>query len=127
MTAVQACKQMILIVDDEPMMTELFSDILGEYYEVKLASTALEAQQICLSNNISLIISDYHLGVQNSDSLFEWVLAQRSELAKKFILLTGDQLSDLSYFEGLATILYKPVPIDELLHTVKVLLRGVET
>ncbi|MDQ6973299.1 MAG: hypothetical protein Q9M10_00330 [Mariprofundaceae bacterium] len=122
----QSSQQTILIVDDEPILTELFSDILSEYYDVRLASTALEAQQVCCSNDIALIISDYHLGMQNSDHLFEWVIAQQPGLAKRFILLTGDQLSDLSSFEGIATILYKPVAIDVLLHTVKTLLRGTD-
>lgn len=113
---------MVLIVDDDPMLTELFSDILGEYYDIKLASTVLEAQQQCMSHTISLIVSDYHLGVQTSDVFFTWLLDKQPHLAQKFILLTGDELSDLACFEGQATIIYKPVAIDALLDAVSTML-----
>ncbi len=113
-----AVQKMVLIVDDDPLMTELFGEILAEQYEVKIANSIVQAQQIIERENICVVISDYHFDQQDANELFSWLLQINPSLAAKFILLTGDKVADLRGFESMATVLYKPVEIEKLLETV---------
>jgi len=108
----------VLLVDDDPMLRELFGEILSGLYAVKMAGSVVEAQQIINNEHIDVVISDYHLDVQDGADLFTWVLQLKPALAASFILLTGDNDMDLSVFKSIATVLYKPVQIDLLLKTV---------
>jgi len=109
----------VLIVDDDELTTELFGEILSKRFEVLIAHNIHEAQQICCNSKLGVVLSDYHIGMQTADVLFDWLANTQPELIKRFILLTGDQLSDLSRYQDAATVLYKPVPIDTLLSVVE--------
>jgi len=108
----------VLVIDDDPMTTELFSEILEDYCEVKVANSIDDAMQIIHAEQLTVVISDYHVGRGGAERLFEWMLVERPELVRRFILLTGDKMADLSLFEEKATVLFKPVHIEELLNTV---------
>ncbi len=111
-------QKLVLLVDDDPMLRELFGEILGGLYAVKAVGSVVEAQHIIKSEHVDVVISDYHLDVQDGAELFAWVLQLNPALAARFILLTGDKDTDLSVFNPIATVLYKPVKIELLLKTV---------
>ena len=113
----------ILLIDDDPMTTELFGEILAHQYDVRVANNFDEAIQIIRSEPLIAVISDYHIGQWSADALFIWLQKERSVLANSFILLTGDKLADLSLFTGHTTVMFKPVRIPELLDTVSQILR----
>ncbi len=113
-----AFTQSILIVDDDPMSTELFGEILSQRFHVEIANSVAEAQRKIAAGNIGIVLSDYHLGRQDANDFFAWLLDVHPDLEQRFILLTGDTVADLSNFKAKATVLYKPVDIGKLLTTV---------
>jgi len=109
----------VLLIDDDPLITELFGEILGALYEVRTANSLAAAQQIINSEAIHAVVSDYHFGGEDADGLFAWILQTKPDLAANFILLTGDKMANLSAFETMARVLYKPIHIEVLLDTVQ--------
>jgi len=108
----------ILLIDDDPMTTELFGEILADRCDIQVANSIKEAIEIIKTQSLSAVISDYHIGHYSAETLFIWLQKELPELAHRFMLLTGDKLADLSLFEEQATVLYKPVPINTLLDAV---------
>lgn len=109
----------ILLVDDDALTLELFKEILESQFTVQTATSVCEAQEKIAKGEIAVVVSDYHLGMQNADTLLAWILQTQPDLASCFILLTGDKLIDLSAFELAATVLFKPVHIETLLEQVQ--------
>ena len=109
----------ILLIDDDPIMTEMFTEILSsESYQVHIATSVLQAQQILSQTSIHIVISDYHIGIQNADILYAWLQLQQPELLPCFILLTGDKIQDFTHFRQHSTVLYKPIDIEQLLQII---------
>jgi len=111
-------RETVLLVDDDPMTTELFGEILEGKYDICMANNIDEAMQIVNSVSLAIVISDFHIGRGGAETLFTWMQAEHPELARQFVLLTGDKVADLSMFEEKATVLFKPVHIETLLDTV---------
>jgi len=111
-------RPIVLLIDDDPMTTELFGEILQDRCDIRVANRLDEAMQIIKSEPLSAVISDYHIGSLDAEALFIWLQKEKVELAQRFLLLTGDKLADVSVFEEKATVMYKPVPIQILLDTV---------
>jgi response regulator RpfG family c-di-GMP phosphodiesterase len=51
-------KSRILIVDDEPDITEILSDLLGDFHNCTMANSAEAALQLLAANEFDLVISD---------------------------------------------------------------------
>jgi len=111
-------RKIVLLVDDDPMATELFGEILAETCDIRMANSVDEAMQIINTEPLAGVISDFHLGRECADTFFLWIQAEHPQLARRFMLLTGDKVADLSLFEEQATVLFKPVHIKTLLDTV---------
>jgi len=120
MNNISACdkRATVLLIDDDPMTTELFGEILAVQCDIRVANSLEDAMPIIKSEPLAAVISDYHIGQCSAETLFVWIQMERAELARRFILLTGDKLADLSIFEEQATVLFKPIPIQTLLDTV---------
>jgi DNA-binding NtrC family response regulator len=111
-------RETVLLIDDDPMTTELFGEILAEKCDIRMANNVDAAMKIVNEESIAVVISDYHIGRGGAEALFTWMRAEHLELAHRFILLTGDKVADLSLFEQKATVLFKPVRIEILLEAV---------
>ncbi|MDQ6969645.1 MAG: response regulator [Mariprofundus sp.] len=114
-----SAQRTLLLVDDDPLLTELFGEILGELYAIKTADSVVAAQHVIERDRIDMVISDYHLGLQDGDDLLAWILLTKPTLAEHFILLTGDDSANLNALKGMVTVLYKPVQIAVLLDTIE--------
>ena len=108
----------ILVVDDEPLLLELFCEVLSDDFHVCLAHTVDEAKQVLAEQPIDLVISDYNLGSHRADTLIAWICQQQPQLVDKIILLTGEYQLDPEKQQYTYDILYKPIQMDHLLTVV---------
>ncbi len=78
----------ILVVDDEPIMLALLSDLLsGEGYQVSLAESAFEALRLIQNDSFHLIISDINMPMMDGKQLYMEVA--RLSLNIPFVFMTG--------------------------------------
>lgn len=89
-----AVQQRILIVDDEPGIREVLSEILNsDGYLTDAAVSGYEALQKIASAPYDLIISDLCMPGIDGEKLYEKVLEQYPLLAKRIVFVTGDTVS----------------------------------
>jgi len=81
-------KPLLMIVDDEPDIAELVSVVAGQVgYDVRIASTAIEAQNICRESTPSAIITDIVMPDMDANELLQWLVEQGS--AVPILLMSG--------------------------------------
>jgi len=113
----------ILLVDDEPLVLEMFEQFLEHHgYTVTSASSSLLARQQLSTNFFDLVLTDLRLDGFDGFQVIE--LARQINPQVGAIIVTGaPQDGDRERAEKLsAAYLSKPVMMDELLSSVKVLL-----
>jgi len=113
----------ILLVDDEPEITDLLSITLeSEGYAVNSASSAEQALEYCAVHTPDLIISDVKMGEMDGFTFFEKV----HEMAKlkniPFIFVTAFERSfdpkEVQKFKPTAFI-SKPFDLEQIVQTIK--------
>lgn len=113
----------ILLVDDEPEITELLAIALeGEGYAVHIASSAEQALDYCSSHTPNLIISDVKMGEMDGFTFFEKVHEMASLKNIPFIFVTAfDQSFDPKKSKALQPTAFigKPFDLDEVMRTIK--------
>jgi two-component system cell cycle sensor histidine kinase/response regulator CckA len=79
----------VLIVDDEPLVREVMTDILRSFgYRVLVAAGALEAQRLIgAGEKINLLITDFSMPETNGLELARWF--QRTDPGTKVLITTG--------------------------------------
>ncbi len=101
----------ILVVEDEPVVRRGLERLLTEFgHDVKVASSAEEADQYLGSHKFDLMLLDIELPCMNGMELLAWALKRDPELA--VIMLTGLDRAELAVtcFEaGARTYLVKPI------------------
>jgi DNA-binding NtrC family response regulator len=117
----------ILVVDDEPHVLLTYRMILQQQgYEVSAAISAEEARQMLLERKIDLLLCD--LSLEKQENGFDVIeFARRKDPQMPAVLLTGyaTQDANLRADETGIPVLFKPIDIKELLHTITELLRDV--
>src|SRR6185436_15598340 len=80
----------VLVVDDEPGLIELVSDVVKRSHNCRLisASTVAQAEKIITSERIDLLIADVHLPDGNGMALLP-KLAEKHPLAAS-VIITGN-------------------------------------
>ena len=114
----------VLVVDDEPMLRELTTEILRRFgYRVLEAADALEAQRIANSNEkINLLLTDHNMPETSGLELARWFRRQYPET--KVLITTGswwDLENQLEEGERIA-ILAKPFDYFQLRRMVRLAL-----
>ena len=117
-----AANRSILVVDDEPDLSELFKSILiAEGYDVTTAGSGLEALEILKSKPIELIISDVIMPHMDGGELSEKVRELYPDI--KIQLISGfNDNAQINDAELNKKILQKPIQIEVLLNRVSELL-----
>ena len=85
----------ILVIDDEPDVAELmrlFLEVLG--YEADIFLSCEESLKAIENNKYWAVFCDYMMPGITGDKLFKTVRAVDSELAKRFIIITGAVLDE---------------------------------
>jgi len=118
----------ILLVDDDPMITELVVDMLGmEGYEVDTATNGIEALQKLESQRYDLIITDLHMPKLDGSGFYRELSQRKVHSLKRIIFLTGTTgVSEEHRLvqESGVPLLLKPFNVVELIELVRRLLSG---
>lgn len=91
----QAMRPKVLAVDDEELMCELLSAMLGEDFEVTTLTDAREAlARLLRGEYFDLILCDLMMPGVTGMQVFEQLSRARPEQAKRMIFMTGGTYTD---------------------------------
>jgi CheY-like chemotaxis protein len=116
----------ILLVDDDPMITELVVDMLSlEGYDVDTANNGIEALQKLERQRYDLIITDLHMPKLDGSGFYRELAQRKLHSLKRIIFLTGTAGSSEEHRfvrESGVPVLFKPFNVSELIELVRRLL-----
>ena len=108
----------ILIVDDEPMILELLSEILAEdQHTITVTGNASTALEYISANSYDCILCDLKMPGMSGRELFDRILEVKPDLTRRLIFITGDFLSDETeafMLESKIPFIKKPFVVDEV-------------
>jgi CheY-like chemotaxis protein len=118
----------ILVVDDEPLVTQLIVDTLTrEGYQLDTAPNGVVALEKIQHQRYDLILSDLHMPQLNGVGLYLALTQQLDRLSDRIIFITGStgssQLHGFLKETGLP-VLRKPFTLVELLQVVRQVLES---
>jgi CheY-like chemotaxis protein len=118
----------ILVVDDEPLVTQLIVDTLTrEGYRLDNAPNGVVALEKIQHQRYDLILSDLHMPQLNGVGLYLALTQQLDRLSERIIFITGStgssQLHGFLKETGLP-VLRKPFTLVELLQVVRQVLES---
>jgi CheY-like chemotaxis protein len=113
----------ILLVDDDPTITQLITDMLSlEKYDVETVPNGLAALEKVEGRRYDLILTDLHMPGLDGAGLFRELAKRRTDPPQKMIFLTGtagtSEAHRLVRETGLP-LLQKPFNLVELLELVR--------
>ncbi len=118
----------ILVVDDEPMVGQLFKESLNEHgYQVTTTLSSLEALELMGDKHFDLIFLDLLIPELDGAELFRRIRQMDKELP--VAIITGYPDSDLmskAMEHGPFMIIKKPFTGDDILNIVRSFVRGEE-
>lgn len=121
----QADRDCVLVVEDDEMLLELFEELLGRQYAVRIARGVDEAMRELDEHEIAAVVTDLHIGMENGLVLIERVRRCYPHLSSRLLLLTGVSASEVRKFG--VPVLTKPVDGGTLLDAVNgVITRGTD-
>jgi len=116
----------ILLVDDDPMITELVVDMLGlEGYDVDTANNGIEALQKLEHQRYDLIITDLHMPKLDGSGFYRELARRKLHSLKRIIFLTGTTGGSEEHRfvqESGVPVLLKPFNVSDLIELVRRLL-----
>jgi signal transduction histidine kinase/CheY-like chemotaxis protein len=108
----------VLVVEDEPTVARLISDVLGEEgYPVEIVLDGEEGLRRALHGNYDLVICDLKMPQFDGRALHREFLAKGSPLLHRLVFVTGDTLAPrtLEFLESCGVpYLAKPFLVEEL-------------
>ena len=114
-------KPTILIVDDEPMLLELFQEALSADYEVMVTKSIDHAIAWLQVQAADAVVTDLNCGEDgNGLDLLRWVQAHRPGLLHSSFILSGADDPDTEGIE--VPVICKPVDLGRLRNTFACLL-----
>lgn len=98
----------ILVVDDEPIIAQLITDVLsGDGYDVDTASDGLVALERIHRHAYDLILSDLRMPGLDGLGFYQELERTRPELTRRFVFITGT--SEHTDYAGLIGDLTVPI------------------
>ena len=86
--------QRALVVDDEPEVTAMLAEILGRTgWHVDTADSGQAALERVLANDYDVVLSDMRMPNLGGLELYHRLKQLKPDLARRFIVVTGDTLS----------------------------------
>lgn len=122
-------KKKILVVDDDPQIVELFTDLLGQddRFEVQSAQTGYDAGMITTEFKPDLMILDYMLPDVNGNVVCKTVRDNPKHTDMKILIVSGvvnrEEIDDL-LSSGADDFIKKPFDIEELMARVSSLVEA---
>jgi two-component system NtrC family sensor kinase len=112
-----------LVVEDEPAIAELMSTLLRQTgWRVDVAPGGRQALDRVRDTAYDLIVSDMRMPDGSGEEFYRAVTSERSELAERFVWVTGDTANPGSWTfleKTRSPVLEKPFNSDELLRVVE--------
>jgi len=105
----------ILMVDDDPLLLDLYLEALSDDFNILTAYTVAKSIDLLATGQVDAVGCDYHLSDGTGLDLVEWIAAHQHKLLKKTILISGELEPSTGGFN--IQCLCKPVPIETLLET----------
>ena len=94
--ASEGAAEPILIVDDEPEIAELLSDILiSSGYQTVLAHSGEHALEQLEKQSFALILSDIRMPELDGPGLYQALVERFPDMAKRLVFVTGDILQSI--------------------------------
>jgi DNA-binding NtrC family response regulator len=112
-------KKSVLIVDDEEIIRNFLSEVLGEKYDVSLASDGDEAIEQIKKRRFDLIITDLKMPRVPGEEVVKF--AQQQDPTSRVIVISGFSslyMVSQSINNGACAFLSKPFTIKKLMQTV---------
>jgi two-component system response regulator PilR (NtrC family) len=112
-------KKSVLIVDDEEIIRNFLLEVLGEKYDVSLASDGDEAIEQIKKRRFDLIITDLKMPRVQGEEVVKF--AQQQDPTSRVIVISGFSnlyMVSQSINNGACAFLSKPFSIKELMETV---------
>ncbi|HEY6877161.1 MAG TPA: response regulator, partial [Polyangiales bacterium] len=116
----------ILVVDDDPLVCELFEEMLYEDFEVTALTVPLQALAALRGGQFDLILCDVMMPDLDGLALYERATLARPELRERFVFVTGGAFSARARGALRKTqrpVLQKPCYRHELLDTIHATLK----
>src|SRR5216684_7374081 len=127
MRTTEARRACILVIDDEPLVVALMTDILGlEGYEVETAKNGREALEKIAARSYDVILSDLRMPELDGVGLYRELEQQRPRLLPRLAFVSGttEPPEYASFLERTgATVLSKPFAVADLHRLVQRLLQ----
>jgi len=94
MSSAKSSKKKILIVEDEPVISQMCQRVLaGEGFEVEIAVNGKVAQGMIDEGHYDYCLVDIRTPAMSGIELYQWLKETHPELVKKVIFTTGDVMS----------------------------------
>ena len=116
-------KQIILLVDDEPVLLDSIALYMGEHFYVHVASNGKEAWEILNKEKIDCLVTDINMPIMDGFQLLEKI--KGSEISIKTVAVSGNfEDCYLEKFKNLQLDFYlaKPYDIRKLKEMIKSIL-----
>jgi signal transduction histidine kinase len=112
----------ILVVDDEASILKIYEQFLSDQHEVVVSQSAENALQLLRRDqNFGVIVCDFSMPGMDGTKLHEAVRGFSERLASRFVFCTGGAVTERAQAfaeEGRYRLLYKPLPMSELLDVI---------
>lgn len=104
----------VLVVDDEPVIVDIISELLSEIYDVDKASEIEAAYSLLDANNYDVLITDYNMPVMSGTMLAE--VAREKHPHCHVVIITGsDDIEDIQNESVSDIVMRKPIKWKQLL------------
>ena len=85
----------VLIVDDEACISDLLAEMLRLLnYAPTQCFSPIAALRLLQDREFDVILSDFRMPHMNGDEFYYKAIADRPDLAQRFVFLTGDTVSE---------------------------------
>lgn len=115
---------MILIVDDEELVSGTYQDFLRlEGYTVEIANSVALAREKLSKQRFELVVTDYKMPSEDGLDLIHYLNDNFPEI--KVVMITGfpeKKATHQAFRDGIVEFLFKPVEREELVLTIRKLM-----
>ncbi|MFO1081034.1 MAG: SpoIIE family protein phosphatase [Reyranellaceae bacterium] len=111
-------RRRILLIEDDAVLRDLYGEMLVRQFELRKASSLVEARALAAREPFDLVIADLHLEDGKGNEAGSWSQAGNGVPAAPLIILTADRRPAVRAAlarEGVDAVLHKPVTARDLL------------
>jgi CheY-like chemotaxis protein/two-component sensor histidine kinase len=93
-TRVKTGRASVVIIDDEPLMCELFAAMLSDAYDVAAFTSPRAALASILEGNFDVILCDVMMPELNGVDLYSRATRERPDVSERFVFVTGGAFTE---------------------------------